>query len=184
MRAEGILTQLIFSHALRIRVKATSNSKPADTKTVPQTTEDSQSTENGDGESSEGEGSQSTTSETVVASNASTKSSKKGKDIASPPPTQETPKKEKEEKKDKKADNLTGKLNNLVTSDLQNVINSRDFLMVGEWDFILSCSIIVNTKNSNSIICTCFYPSLYDFPLQDSRLEVGLYLLIYLKYRG
>jgi hypothetical protein len=33
-----------------------------------------------------------------------------------------------------KADNLIGKINNLVTTDTMNIVEARDFLMIGEQD--------------------------------------------------
>ncbi|KIJ62401.1 hypothetical protein HYDPIDRAFT_94464 [Hydnomerulius pinastri MD-312] len=80
VRAEGILTQLIFEHALRIRMKAETEKESQD----------------------------------AAASDATS--------APSAPGSTSKPK--------AKGENLVGKINNLVTSDLGNATEGRDFLML------------------------------------------------------
>ncbi|KAF8157953.1 multidrug resistance-associated ABC transporter [Crassisporium funariophilum] len=115
-RTEGLLTQLVFDHSLRIRFKAvgtgdesrstaTSNAvTPVDT---PETgsINDSGTLQDNDSQSES----------TSVA---------KGKGKPDPPPV--VPPANQEKKKN----NLIGKINTMVTVDVDNIINSKDFLMV------------------------------------------------------
>ncbi|KAJ3513917.1 hypothetical protein NLJ89_g2683 [Agrocybe chaxingu] len=107
VRTECILTELVFEHSLRIRVKAetsssrTTKANPSGSAT-PVSAESSNSNEAPDGSSaSNGKG--------------------KGKELSQLPDSEE---------KKSKAVNVIGKLNNLVTSDLTNITQSRDFLIV------------------------------------------------------
>ncbi|KAF9015463.1 ATP-binding cassette transporter [Cyathus striatus] len=126
VRTEGIITQLIFEHSLRIRMKAETTSELSDTvrSTVSEaTTPDSVSlSENqGDGSTSEEDTlhSHGATESTIVqAGSSSIKSaSDDGKPQSSP-------------KSHSSASNLVGKINNLATTDLGNIVDSRDFLLV------------------------------------------------------
>lgn len=134
VRAEGLLTQLVFEHALRIRMKAeTTASKstpPSETSTpaasLPpsrtvtpspdgaHTIEPSEATLNG---SDDGAHSRATTlqdsAEEAPKKDAPTKGDKKG-----------------DEKADEADANLIGKINNLVTTDLGNITDSRDFMIL------------------------------------------------------
>ncbi|GLB36501.1 putative atp-binding cassette [Lyophyllum shimeji] len=145
VRAEGIITQLIFQHSLRIRVKAeTAPSSPSTSPglTAPATpdTESVVSVPSPEGESVR-EGSSAHQSEltpatevetlhsrdgTLQASSSSLKSnvSRKGKG------KDEKPSRAAEADGSSSADNLVGKINNLVTTDLSNIVDSRDFLLV------------------------------------------------------
>jgi len=98
VRTEALLTQLVFEHSLRIRLKA-------------DVTDD----------------------KSIADDSSSTKDVPKEKDGA----------------------NLIGKINNLVTSDLNNITEGRDFLVVGE----PSCYIMMRFKSNvlpleRSIICS------------------------------
>lgn len=136
VRAEGILTQLIFAHALRIRMKAelpesTGNTAPSTAVPSPDSASVSEqpiSTETS--ESSTGSGdetlAQSISSSVKSASKSTKKDKQKPKDKEAADP-KTTPAKESS------ADNLVGKINNLVTTDLNNITEARDFLMFGEW---------------------------------------------------
>lgn len=127
IQGEAILTQLIFEHSLRIRFKAEHSDKESggthgqasDTAVaVPETaptakasitTEDGESNttvEAGPSDSSKGS-----------KSSRSSVSKLKGDGI---------------KRKEKKAEsvNLVGKLNNLVTTDMRNILETRDFLML------------------------------------------------------
>ncbi|KAF9066068.1 hypothetical protein BDP27DRAFT_1424214 [Rhodocollybia butyracea] len=128
VRAQAIITQLVFEHSLRIRVKAETASSTESVTSSPETlTPDSASVREGTVDGSETLHSAApteTSSPTVQPSSASTSSSSKGKGKAS----SKKPTKSDEPKSD--ASNLIGKINNLVTTDLENVIDGRDFLFV------------------------------------------------------
>ncbi|KAH8120523.1 hypothetical protein DFH11DRAFT_1560461 [Phellopilus nigrolimitatus] len=142
VRTEGIITQLVFEHALRIRMKAQTSSEKSDsgssTATVtPDTASIAESDVQTEGTMVNGRDSSYVGGdETLQSSTASIKSNaSKGKgkgtapsvtgrsinsaksDASLPPSTSST-------------DNLVGKLNNLITTDLQNVVEGRDFLML------------------------------------------------------
>jgi hypothetical protein len=126
VRAQAIITQLVFEHSLRIRMKAeTSGTPPPSTAPTPDTAslvDASESTEVAE-EDAGSQASPSTADETLRASSASTSS--KGKQKAASEP-------EKPEKEDKKDSNLVGKINNLVATDLENIIDGRDFLILSK----------------------------------------------------
>jgi hypothetical protein len=132
VRAQGIITQLVFEHALRIRVK-TEASSPAMPAPLTSPTSDMLSVADGNGghnSPAEGEeGHRSSTGESVDAEatlqdcGVSVCSKGKGKAAAV---------KECEGKKeDAKDKNLIGKINNLVATDLDHIIEGRDFLFIG-----------------------------------------------------
>ncbi|KAG2160129.1 uncharacterized protein EDB93DRAFT_1113551 [Suillus bovinus] len=128
VRVEGILTQLIFEHALRIRMKAElpDDDKKLGESTAPSTPDSASvagsSTAAAD-ESTDGSG-----DETLQASaeTSSTSSSKKYKHKSQN--VKEEP--DSSPKQYSSADNLVGKINNLVTTDLNNINDGRDFLLV------------------------------------------------------
>lgn len=109
VQSQGILTQLIFDHALRIRVKSeTEDQVPAEGDKSALVTPPS--------------GASSSTSEPP-----SSTASAKGKS----PAKSTTPSESKAEKKlDPKGKNLTGKINNLVTSDLNMLQVGQLFLLL------------------------------------------------------
>ena len=120
---EGLLTQLVFEHSLRIRFKA-EGSKEKSPSTVQSaspivTTPETQSVE------------ESTTLEGSDTQSDTTSSSTKGKAKADSSTTKSAAA-AKDEKKEEKKDNLVGMINTLVTVDLENVVSAKDFLMVGE----------------------------------------------------
>lgn len=113
VRAQGVLTQLIFDHALRIRVQgdvkedSLTQESPASEHPSPE------------GSSNARGGSSSDVDEETVAS--STSFDAKADDQSS-----ETP---KQESKPNTA-NLAGRLNNLVTSDMSNVHGGQGFMLL------------------------------------------------------
>lgn len=120
-RATSMITQLVFEHALRIRVKA-------DIADAPPSEVDRESQQiNPDPSSSEGD-----TSRTPAAvAGSSVKSNQKVK----------TAPRNKNDKSTSarfgpanngKGKNLLGKINNLFTSDLDNIIGGCDFLFVSK----------------------------------------------------
>jgi hypothetical protein len=139
VRVEAIVTSLVFDHALRIRLKAQlpditptldSEAQMADaalaaeesTEHVPTagTTPEADNSTSGHRQSATDVSVASTSASTVVSSSnsskkdANTKNDKRG--------AMEEPK--------VTGDNFLGRLNNLVTSDLQNITVGRDFLFV------------------------------------------------------
>ena len=111
---DGLLTQLVFEHTLRIRFKA-EGSREDDPSTVPVDTSEAQSIE----ESTSLETS-STQSNVTVNSNPT-----KGKAKADDSTAKSVGRKEKK-------DNLIGRINTLMTVDLKNIVSARDFLMVSK----------------------------------------------------
>ncbi|KAF9522597.1 multidrug resistance-associated ABC transporter [Crepidotus variabilis] len=141
VRTQAILTQLVFDHSLRIRFKAEADgeSKSAQPSgfTTPRIQPDDESVERSV------EGSTSTDAETVVGHTASTTEQStftaveeqsvkaKAKDQPTKAPAAQ-----------KKKDNLVGKINTLVTVDVDNIANAKDFLMFViqvPLEFILAC---------------------------------------------
>ncbi|KAF5309503.1 hypothetical protein D9619_012343 [Psilocybe cf. subviscida] len=148
---ESLLTQLIFEHSLRIRLTSQANEEEKPTaiaseagSTVAGTPEtasiaDSSTSTSGNGNESETEGAHSQSATAVSTDGTDSTISKssvakgKGKDTSSSTgsPAPAPKKDEKKDEKDKdKEDNLVGKINNLVTTDLGNIIDSRDFLFL------------------------------------------------------
>ncbi|THU88444.1 P-loop containing nucleoside triphosphate hydrolase protein [Dendrothele bispora CBS 962.96] len=124
VRAQAIITQLVFEHSLRIRVKAevpesskTANSSPSTPDAASLVDGPSASSLNEDG--------------TTVHSASSTEEETLGANSASVV-SKDTQGKGKKEEKNKEptsdSSNLVGKINNLVTTDLENIIEGRDFL--------------------------------------------------------
>ncbi|KAJ7667031.1 hypothetical protein B0H17DRAFT_1210523 [Mycena rosella] len=144
VRTEAIITQLVFAHrqvrrapsciqadppSLRIRMKAetTANASDASSPTVEAPTLEPVSHEASDpGSTSETATPKSSQSEdestTMQASTASIKSASTGKEPAKPSTSKEDATKSK--------GSLVGKINNLVTTDLGNIVDSRDFLVL------------------------------------------------------
>ncbi|KAF8164524.1 hypothetical protein K438DRAFT_2025293 [Mycena galopus ATCC 62051] len=129
VQTEAIMTQLVFAHSLRIRVKAEMTTDTEDNLAVvaeapsasaggsgADSAAESATPENGENLSrSEAE------SATVQPSTASIKSAASKQ----PQPAKATAQKEK-----KSEGSLVGKINNLVTVDLANIVDSRDFLQL------------------------------------------------------
>ncbi|PPQ73481.1 hypothetical protein CVT26_010183 [Gymnopilus dilepis] len=111
-RTQAILTELIFEHSFRIRFKAEATSSQ------PATVETSGGAPDPDPSA---EGSEDTQS--VETENTSTSAKGKGKMSPTTPPSEA-------EADTKKKDNLIGKLNTMVSVDLDNVFGAKDFLMV------------------------------------------------------
>ncbi|KAJ6448334.1 P-loop containing nucleoside triphosphate hydrolase protein [Mycena sanguinolenta] len=138
VRIHAIITQLVFAHSLRIRMKAETSetkdtaSSDASTSAVqdsPQTGSDTESTaetvtpENVDGSARSEDD---TTSATMQASLSTIKPTPTASKLQ-PKPAAEGPKKTEDKKS---GGSLVGKINNLVTVDLGNITESRDFLIL------------------------------------------------------
>ncbi|TFK36798.1 hypothetical protein BDQ12DRAFT_699326 [Crucibulum laeve] len=132
VRAECIITELVFEHALRIRVKAETHGSTSDTTSdSANSTIATENTLRVDEESGSEDGtlhSQGATDasighsqeETLQGSSSSIKSSSSKGDKGA----------KQDEADQSSASNLIGRINNLVTTDLGNIVDSRDFLFV------------------------------------------------------
>ncbi|KAI4529011.1 P-loop containing nucleoside triphosphate hydrolase protein [Schizophyllum commune Loenen D] len=119
VRTEAIITQLVFEHALRIRMKAeTPNSTPTVSK-APTPDNGSVADQPAGSESSGDETlhSASPTETTTTTTAVGGAKAKKGKG-------------DKEEEGHSSSEALVGKINNLVTTDLNNLVDGRDFLFI------------------------------------------------------
>jgi hypothetical protein len=123
VQVECLITQLLFEHSLRIRVKA-ETSDPTEThgdaSVTPANepvTPDSQSV---------AETQEASESDTLAHSQGNTETT------INAPGDVKPDKSAKETKEDgaSKASNLTGKITNLVTTDLKNITEARDFLFI------------------------------------------------------
>jgi hypothetical protein len=116
VRLQAILTHFVFEHSLRIRLKAeTSGDAPEDKPTIPVTKPV---------DSTEAENNQ-TDTETINADSSETaETSTQGTQANDEVETGST-------KKERSAENLIGEINNLVTTDLDNIIEGVDFVSLG-----------------------------------------------------
>lgn len=136
VQTEVIITQLVFDHALRIRVKSETSSTPgssaaSSTATTPDNASIADVSERSESPAVEDDETQTAISEGTSASKAG-KHKKSQSQSPSEASTAATAV-EKPKSDGTPAGNLVGKLNNLVTSDLSNVTNGRDFLFVGKF---------------------------------------------------
>ncbi|CAE7169341.1 unnamed protein product [Rhizoctonia solani] len=129
VRTEGMITQLLFEHSLRIRMVAQAGRGSSKTSKAGTPGGDSASIVGSEGtavgsqlQPAEGTGESNSTGHTAEESNAQTL-------VAS---TSSVKQKDKEESKedDKENSNLVGKINNLMSTDLGNVVEGRDFLFL------------------------------------------------------
>ncbi|KAF9475019.1 multidrug resistance-associated ABC transporter [Pholiota conissans] len=129
VRCEALITQLIFEHSLRVRLKAENSSEKSigdRTQETSETTFTTSETVSEAGRSAEASDDRDSATTTTAVSRDSSK------DSSSKPPTAKGKVKAQSNIKDdtagKKNDNLIGKINNMVTTDLTNIVDSRDFL--------------------------------------------------------
>lgn len=116
-----MITQLVFEHALRIRMKSEpsepspSPHQPSTRISTPETASVAEITSSHSSDGTQVAEGSSTTLTSEVAPSEVDKGSVKG-----------------EEKKTvaEKGGNLVGKINNLVSTDLNNIIDGRDFLLI------------------------------------------------------
>ena len=120
-RTQGILTELVFEHSLRIRFKAELSGGEGRTPSPSTAATPAPASETGsvDSETAGGDDGQSST----AYSESSAVAKGKGKGKADP---------EESAKEAKKKDNLIGKINTLVTVDVDNITNAKDILMLGQ----------------------------------------------------
>lgn len=145
VRMEGIITELVFEHALRIRMKAQiasdkSVSREASAASTPDSASIADSDEQTEGSTVVGEGSAANGSGDETLRHSSRESSVNGKrdkakrkSVASSISGKSTVKQKLDPQPDSSSstDNLVGKLNNLVTTDLANIVEGRDFILLG-----------------------------------------------------
>lgn len=123
---EGVITELVFEHALRIRMKGDSSTSPASpgTETAVASPGSSADTTSPlqDASSTIGD---TDGVETIIADSAAPPESQitTAIDVAAAVASSKALKDNKASEKDGDAtDNLVGKINNLITSDLQNIV--------------------------------------------------------------
>ncbi|KAJ7785923.1 hypothetical protein B0H16DRAFT_1657372 [Mycena metata] len=135
VRCEAIITQLVFEHALRIRVKAetaekapsSGTSTPADSE-APSPIDQEESGGSGDETLNSADADTQSRDETLQASTSSIKSTTSSKGKGKGKETKAV--KPEEPAESPNASNLVGKITNLVTTDLGNIVDSRDFLFI------------------------------------------------------
>ena len=155
MRAGAVLTQLIFNHALKIRVKAeTSPEAPSGNTTAvptPDTASIADAPAPSEPTSDDANGSKKAKQQTPSVSGESTNT----KVTEDPKPS---------------GGNFLGKLNNLVTTDWNNVSSGADFLMLS------MCGVIV-FLTSYSLFDTVLF-----LPLQIVMCIAFLYTILGWRY--
>lgn len=131
VRCEAIITQLVFEHALRIRVKAevedgkeVKSPMPSQIPATPiaESMHESASADTAVGTGAFSSSEEATGSSSLSVNSTSSKHQKHHKDQDKKthhPPTGPP-----------SASNLTGRINNLVTTDLGNITNSRDVMFL------------------------------------------------------
>ncbi|KAG8926192.1 hypothetical protein FRC00_003144 [Tulasnella sp. 408] len=117
IRTEALITQLVFEHSLKIRMKLEtgSESSTAASRAASVHEPEHPGEESGD---------------TLMASGEKLSSPPKGKapPVGPSEPSSPTPtKKDDDSQKDK---NLVGRITNLISTDLENIVEARDFLFV------------------------------------------------------
>ncbi|TBU53541.1 hypothetical protein BD310DRAFT_937787 [Dichomitus squalens] len=135
VRCEAIITQLIFDHSLRIRMKAETVDTPAPSRaTTAAQTPDNASIAEPDPTEADAGGTSSSGSEdeTIVRASTLSATSTTATAVAKKKePAKKTEEPAPEPKKESTpTGNLIGRINNLVSTDLNNVIDGRDFLFV------------------------------------------------------
>ena len=150
-----MITQLVFEHALRIRMKSEpsksepSSSQPSTRAPTPDTASVAESTSGHSPDGTEVTEGTSTTLASEATPQEADKASIKG-----------------EEKKPvgEKGGNLVGKINNLVSTDLNNIIDGRDFLMIA-----VACPIQI-------ILCIVFLYTILGWRYADKLYRFQTYM--------
>ncbi|KZO93694.1 ATP-binding cassette transporter [Calocera viscosa TUFC12733] len=133
VQCESILTQLIFQHSLKIRLKddpPSSASSAVGTTAHTPDPEIIEQVEIVDEPASATTENFTTGSETAVGTEASEQGSLSPKDKGKKKDTAAPAAEEKKEEEKEKSSHLVGKINNLIGTDLANLIEGRDFLFV------------------------------------------------------
>ena len=144
VRTEAIITSLVFDHALRIRLKAETAEKKttAEEGATPPGTDTKGSRANTPDNRPESPADDETETETVHSRTTTAATSSTATAVSPEPAAAKGGTDSKDGKKpdakdvakeaEQKGKNLVGKINNLVTSDLDNIVSGRDFLFIGE----------------------------------------------------
>jgi len=153
-RAEALVTELVFEHSLRIRLKAeTSNDSPeaASAASAPPTSKDAPAKDAAAATTPEMEGAQIPNVDSATSSKTSQTStvaaSKGPSAVESEAGTSQADQNGKAKVKSNPAKvvgkdaNFIGRLNNLVTTDLQNIVRAKDFLILCEDLSLMNCSV-------------------------------------------
>ena len=151
VRTEAIITSLVFDHALRIRLKAEAAEKKADdSATVSGASSPAASdgkganTPDNVSEGGDAEDDETVHSRTATTTSNATAATSTTVTVTTPQTEQPNGKDAKNTKKpdstdaaklvkedtSKKGSNVVGKINNLVTSDLDSIVSGRHFLFV------------------------------------------------------
>lgn len=160
MRVEGIITSLVFDHALRIRLKAEAAKKDESKDTASVNTGPGSEMKDSASPSPDNTSTASDEDDNTLHSRSTTNASTStAATVVVQPPAASTvkgtdPKKEeeKEETPKSKGANLIGKINNLVTSDLEHITEGRDFLFISMYPSITLCPNILTIQYSP--VCT------------------------------
>lgn len=146
VRVEAIVTSLVFDHALRIRHKAETQSghagdlvKPYEFASGSEDNDNEDINNNGTSIDDAGDSDESTAVDTSQGARSRSDTVASGSTSTPNAPNVSAKLKDDAQRKSDKAgaspaskgDNLAGKINNLVTSDLDNITNGRDFLFLG-----------------------------------------------------
>jgi len=132
VRLEVVITQLVFEHSLRIRLKAEASgdgtvSMPGQPVPMAASVTSPDETDDGTVGSKHSARNENGCAPTVVGSSrtasVSTQATTKGKRKATPENVQA-----QSEKSGGDTENLMGKINSFVTSDLRNILDGSDFL--------------------------------------------------------
>lgn len=126
---EAIFVSLVFDHSLRIRMKAESEEK-SDASTPQSKAVDSDS-EHTDEDTEEATGSHSRSATNATGDSSTVAGSAADDDAEEPSQSAASQKPDTKDASTGNA-NLVGKINNLVTSDVENIKSGRDFLFLGE----------------------------------------------------
>lgn len=122
-RAEAMLVQLIFEHSLRIRLKADDGAERSKKNPEPEGPNGKGDAENM-AESPSGTDADSVTE--VASQTEGSVSRGRGKS-----PTQTVEGQAGDEEKETKKDHLIGKINTLITVDIGNIVDAKDWLTLG-----------------------------------------------------
>lgn len=149
-----MITQLVFEHALRIRMKSEPSESPpslSQPSTSVPTPDNASIAEFASGHSPDGTEATAGTS-TTLASEATPSEADKA-----------SIKGEEKKPAGEKGGNLVGKINNLVSTDLNNIIDGRDFLMIA-----VACPIQI-------ILCIVFLYTILGWRYAEAFYEFRIY---------
>lgn len=166
VRTEGLLTQLVFEHSLRARMAFDVSPTSSSTIVIDELSADGPTS------------TMKRSAENVEAGSSSSPS-------PSPDPRASTPDRKSKEEisqkaatvKETEASNLFGKINNLVTTDLANIVGGRDVLVLGMHSFSFCITTGTSLLLDSRIHSSSNYP-VFGLFIQDIRVEVSLLLFI------